>query len=299
MKYINLFFYETKHAFLGLKRHFLLSLSAIFAIMISLFLIVIFMTLGLHVDHFAQNVQSNLTIHVVLDLDIEDTNEISNIQQQIEMLSNVKEVRFSSKDEELALMVEEKGEAFSIYEGEDNPLANAFFVSIKDADSMQSVSARIEAIDGVASCSYGGTSVTSLIDMLNLIRKVGYAVAALLLLLTLYMIYNTIKTTIFARQEEILIMRAVGASNAFIRIPFEMEGIWLGLLGAIVPFCVVWLGYPKLYEIMNGYLFVRTFSLLPASSIFGIVGFGCLGLGAFIGWFASVLAVSKYVHVKR
>lgn len=109
---LNLALYELKYAFIGIKRHLLLCLSAISAITISLFLMATFLVVGIHVDHFATNVQSDLSIHVILDQDIVEDDQINAIEDQILELSNVDSVEFSDKENELELMIDEKGDAF-------------------------------------------------------------------------------------------------------------------------------------------------------------------------------------------
>ena len=95
-------------------------------------------------------------------------------------------VEFSSKDNELELMIKEKGSAFKAYRGDSNPLSNAFFVYLKDASNIRKTSAQIKKIDGVASTAFGGDSVTSLVEMLNMIQKIGLGLVALLVILSLY-----------------------------------------------------------------------------------------------------------------
>ena len=228
---LNLALYELKYAFIGIKRHLLLCLSAISAITISLFLMAAFLVVGIHVDHFATNVQSDLSIHVILDQDIVEDDQIDAIEDQILELSNVDSIEFSDKENELELMIDEKGDAFSIYKGEENPLSNAFFVYVQDEKQIQDTSEQIEQIEGVSSSAYGGSSVTQLINLLDMVRKVGYGVILLLLILSIYLIFNTIRTTIFSRQEEIIIMRQVGGTNAFIKRPFEVQGVLIGFFG--------------------------------------------------------------------
>lgn len=296
---LNLFKYELKYAFVGIKRHLLLCFSAISAVTISLFLIAAFFVLGLHVDHFASNVQGDLSIHVILDLNVEDEADLDEIAEEIQAIGNVDRVEFSSKDDELELMIEEKGDAFSIYRGEENPLSNAYFVYVKDANEIAQTSSEIEEIDGVDSCAYGGSSVTELIDLLEMVRKVGYGVIVLLLLLSIYLIYNTIRTTIYSRQQEIIIMRQVGGTNGFIKRPFEVQGILIGLFGAAIPVLLLYFGYPRLYEALDGMLFASMFSLLEPNDILWRVGLMIVAVGVLIGGFASFWAVTKYLKIKR
>lgn len=296
---LNLALYELKYAFIGIKRHLLLCLSAISAITISLFLMAAFLVVGIHVDHFATNVQSDLSIHVILDQDIVEDDQINAIEDQILELSNVDSIEFSDKENELELMIDEKGDAFSIYKGEENPLSNAFFVYVQDKKHIQDTSEQIEQIEGVSSSAYGGSSVTQLINLLDMVRKVGYGVILLLLILSIYLIFNTIRTTIFSRQEEIIIMRQVGGTNAFIKRPFEVQGVLIGLFGSLLPVAALYFGYAKLYEVLEGQLFSNLFSLIEPNQIVWQVGLIITLIGLLIGGFASFWAVTKYLKVKR
>ena len=296
---LNLALYELKYAFIGIKRHLLLCLSAISAITISLFLMAAFLVVGIHVDHFATNVQSDLSIHVILDQDIVEDDQINAIEDQILELSNVDSVEFSDKENELELMIDEKGDAFSIYKGEENPLSNAFFVYVQDEKQIQDTSEQIEQIEGVSSSAYGGSSVTQLINLLDMVRKVGYGVILLRLILSIYLIFNTIRTTIFSRQEEIIIMRQVGGTNAFIKRPFEVQGVLIGLFGSLLPVAALYFGYAKLYEVLEGQLFSNLFSLIEPNQIVWQVGLIITLIGLLIGGFASFWAVTKYLKVKR
>lgn len=296
---LNLALYELKYAFIGIKRHLLLCLSAISAITISLFLMAAFLVVGIHVDHFATNVQSDLSIHVILDQDIVEDDQIGAIEDQILELSNVDSVEFSDKENELELMIDEKGDAFSIYKGEENPLSNAFFVYVQDEKHIQDTSEQIEQIEGVSSSAYGGSSVTQLINLLDMVRKVGYGVILLLLILSIYLIFNTIRTTIFSRQEEIIIMRQVGGTNAFIKRPFEVQGVLIGFFGSLLPVAALYFGYAKLYEVLEGQLFSNLFSLIEPNQIVWQVGLIITLIGLLIGGFASFWAVTKYLKVKR
>lgn len=296
---LNLALYELKYAFIGIKRHLLLCLSAISAITISLFLMAAFLVVGIHVDHFATNVQSDLSIHVILDQDIVEDDQIDVIEDQILELSNVDSIEFSDKENELELMIDEKGDAFSIYKGEENPLSNAFFVYVQDEKQIQDTSEQIEQIEGVSSSAYGGSSVTQLINLLDMVRKVGYGVILLLLILSIYLIFNTIRTTIFSRHEEIIIMRQVGGTNAFIKRPFEVQGVFIGLFGSLLPVAALYFGYAKLYEVLEGQLFSNLFSLIEPNQIVWQVGLIITLIGLLIGGFASFWAVTKYLKVKR
>lgn len=299
IKGLRTFLYELKYAFVGMKRHIMLCFSAISAIGITLLLIGSVLIIGLHVNYFSNDVQKDLSIHVVLNEDIDDEASIEKVKADISKIKNVSKVEVSNKDNELELMIKEKGEAFKAYRGDANHLSNAFFVYVKNASSISKTSAQIRKIEGVSSTAFGGDSVTSLVEMLNMIQKIGLGIVALLILLSLYLIYNTIKTTIDSRSDEIMIMRTVGATNGFISNPFIVEGIFIGLLGSVVPYLLVHFGYEKLYESLNGKLFTPMFSLFKPSVIRFEVGLSIIFAGILIGGFASLFAARKYLKMKR
>lgn len=299
MTSIRTFLYELKYAFVGMKRNFMLCISAMSAITVTLFLVGCILVLGIHINYFSNDIKKDLSIHVILDDNIKSDDEIQKMESMIASLSNVSKVELSSADQELELMIKEKGEAFSVYRGENNPLSNAFFVYVKNADKIEKTSQKIENLVGVSSVAYGGSSVTDLVDMLSIVQKIGYGIVALLILLSLYLIFNTVKTTIDSRQDEIMIMRTVGATNGFINKPFIVQGIVIGLLGALLPFLALYFGYQALYTSFSGQIFTPLFTLFKPKYMYIRVG-GCIFLmGILIGGFASFLATRKYLKMKR
>lgn len=299
MRGIRTFLYELKYAFIGIKRNFMLCMSAMSAITVTLLLVGCILVLGLHVNYFSSDIKKDLSIHVVLNDNITSDENLQSLQQEISKIKNVSKVELSSADNELELMIKEKGDAFAVYRGEDNPLSNAFFVYVKDAEKIEKTSDQIEKIDGVSSVAYGGSSVTSLVDMLSLVQKIGLGIVVLLAILSLYLIYNTIRTTIESRKDEIMIMRTVGATNGFVRNPFIVQGIVIGLIGALIPFLALYYGYQALYNSMDGQVFTPMFALFKPMYIYIRVGISILVSGILIGGFASFLAARKYLKMKR
>ena len=162
-------------------------------------------------------------------------------------------------------MIQEKGDIFSIYEGEDNPLNHAFFVSVNDSERIEMITNEILQLEMVEDAMYGGESITDLISLLNTIRFGIMVFMLLLSMLAIFLISNTIKMAIYSRNNEIMIMRNVGATNLFIKIPFMIEGMIIGLIGAIIPCILTFFGYRYLYQMMDGQLFTNVFALQPIS----------------------------------
>lgn len=287
--------YEIKNTFIGMRSHWVLCVSSVMTVMISLGLISIFTLLGVHVDQFSSNIAGDLAIHVVLNPEVESPSKIDSIQLKLQDLDNVNIVRYSNKDQELEVMIEEKGEVFSQYRGEENPLANAFYVTVFNEDRIAETTRVIRTIDGVATATYGGQSVVEMIQLLGFFRTFSAILIVLLILLSLYLIYNTIRVTIYSRQVEISIMKSVGATSTFIRVPFELEGVMIGFLGSIVPTVMVWYVYPRIYEQMNGQFLMGAFSLLSPDFIVPFTLLCLPVLGMLIGGCASSYATWRYL----
>lgn len=297
-KYFSMFFYELRFALMSIKHNLLMSVSAMSAVAISLILVAVFAVGGFHILSFSQNAKDEMAIHVIYD-DALSLDQEKAIQKQIDKLENVSKTEFSNKDNELDMMIQEKGSSFGIYKGADNPLNDALFVYVKNPDLIKETAAEIENISGIYSSAYGGSSVARFLSLLKTVQIGGAVVILLLMLLCLYLIYSTIKAAVESRKDEIAIMRQVGATNTFIYVPFEMEGIIIGLLGAALPFILSAFIYPSIYNNLNGKLFANVFPLMPVSNMLLIMGFLLFGSGIILGAFAAFLAVRKYLNQTR
>ena len=224
-----------KTAFLSIFRHLAMSLSAISAVTVTLVLFAVFLIIAGNVSLFANNIENDVSIHVVLKENIEKQKDIEQAEQEIKQINGVRRVKFSDKDAELELMIKERGEELEMYRGKENPLSNAFFVYVNNADNVEKVTEEIKKLDFVSDAVYGGSSVKQMVQIINMVRTGGSIGVLLLTLLALFLISNTIKMTIYARNTEISIMRNVGAANWYIKVPFMLEGMIIGLLGSILP----------------------------------------------------------------
>ena len=288
--------YHLKQAGRSFFRHLAMSLSAA---TVTLTLLALFLALAGNVSLFAGNIESGLQIHVVLKPEVESEDELRAAGETLSEMDNVAAAVLSDKDAELELMIKEKGEAFAMYRGEDNPLSNAFFVTVEDPDQIAQTTDAISQLEIVSDAVYGGTSVSSLIHLLNMIRQGGMVFVILLFLLTGYLISNTIKTTIYARSEEIAIMRNVGASNHFIKVPFMMEGVLIGLVGAVIPCILTYFGYAWFYDLIGGRLFTELFALQPVWPFTLWICLGLIASGVVIGMLGSFLSTTRYLRWKR
>ena len=283
-----------KTALQNIWRNGVMSFSSIFAVTITLILIGVIGVLALNVQDMSSNIEEGVRIYVKLDRDI-DTNKELAVGDEIKA---IKTVTFFTKDQELDKLIEKQGkEGAQLFESyrEDNPLGAAYEVEAKDPSKLASISKKISDIIGVKTVNYGGESTQDMVKTLQTIQTGGTIFIVGLAIVALFMIANTIKITITARQTEISIMRMVGASNWYIRIPFMLEGMLIGLVGAIIPIIVLVYGYGMIYDYAGGMLmsamlalkepmpFIRDFSLILAA------------LGAGVGLIGSFVSIRRFL----
>ena len=292
---------HTVTAIKNIWRNGVMSISSIFSVTITLVIIGVIGVMAVCINDMTYQVENNLTIHVKMEREVVQE-DIDAVFVELKGLDHVKKVTYSSKAEELQKLIEsfgEDGEIFNSpeYQGEGNPLGDAFIVEAKDASYLDKIAKKIENIEGVNKVNYGGQNTMDLVNSLEMIRNFGSIFILGLALITLFMISNTIKITITSRSTEIAIMRMVGASNWFIRIPFMIEGVLIGILGAIVPVAAIGFGYYYLYNMtLNGTSFALNLIQFRDPYPFILYFGGILaGLGAFVGLVGSFMSVRKFL----
>ena len=188
-------------------------------------------------------------------------------------------------------------EVMSTWNEEDNPLKDTFQVKVKNVERISNTAKRIERLDKVSSVKYGEGMVDNLIEAFEAAKKVSYGLVIALILVTVFLIINTIKLTIFSRKREISIMRLVGASNFTIKTPFIIEGMVLGLFGSIIPILTICFGYVALYNHFNGYLYSKMITLIEPEPFIYMVSGIVLIIGIIVGMIGSASAVRKYLKI--
>ncbi|HKL11043.1 MAG TPA: permease-like cell division protein FtsX, partial [Clostridia bacterium] len=199
----------------------------------------------------------------------------------------------------LEKMREKWGDQAFLLEGlESNPLPNSIIIYVKDIAYSDSIVEEVSGIGGIEEVKYYNDIVQKLLSIANFIRLLGLVVIAILVFLSIFIIGNTIKLTVAARKREINIMKYVGATNWFIRWPFFIEGMVLGLLGAVVSLAIVYFGYTYIYNAVSNqiYMLLTTY-IVPMNAIIRdmMVIFAVLGMG--IGALGSILSMRKYLKV--
>lgn len=299
IKSLRLLPYQIRSATQGLMRHSTTAFSAISAVSMTLILMALFMLLTGNISSFTRNIESDFRIHVSIDA-LQDEAGIEVLRGKVEEIPGVKTVTFSSKDEELAKLKAENEDIFGMYEeGEANPLRDIFIIETQTPDDIETVTATLNEMEGINKAEYGGDGVSTMISFFKALRNGGFIFVAALSLLAVFLISNTIKMTIYARNTEIGIMRNVGATNGFIRVPFIVEGLIIGLIGSLIPVALTYFGYAYLYHVLDGHFLSSMFVMQkvhPFASYICVILMVC---GMLVGTIGSFLAVSKYLRWKR
>ena len=301
MRAIRIFFRSISESFKSVFRNFSLSLASISCITITLILVGFSMILSFNVNNFTSEIEKDLNIVIFLDRDVDDK-DIEQVKNEILRIENVneKELVFNSKNDVKESMQEESEifeSVLSNYTEETNPLQDTYLVKVDNIELIGETADRIKKIDHVDIVKYGEGAVEELVKIFDIVKNVTYVVVIALVVVTAFLITNTIKITIQSRKREIEIRRLVGASNAFIRQPFFFEGIILGVLGSIIPVLVCCVGYKYLFDKLGGQLFTAIIKLVSPNSIIYLIMVVLVAVGALVGAFGSYLSVRKYLKI--
>ena len=300
MRAIRILGRNIRDSFKSVFRNFSLSLASIICIIITLMVVSIAMILSFNVNNFTKAVEKDMTIVVFLNRDV-SIERIEEIKDEIKVINNIESVSFQDKMEISEEMKDDSSDLGSLLEKYDdretNPLADTFHIKVTDINKIEEVAIELEKIEGIMSVKYGEGMVEQLVSVFDIVKRVSYAVVVALIIVTAFLISNTIKITIFSRKREIEIMRLVGASNLNIKIPFIFEGLFLGLFGSIIPILATIIGYEPIYKAFNGQVispFIQLIVPLPFTYFISLV---LVSIGILVGMFGSWRAVKKYLKI--
>ena len=297
MRAFRIFFRSIRDALKSVVRNFSLSFASIMCTTITLILVAVAVVAAANVNNATKLIEDELTIVTYLKKDVTEE-QIDNIKSEISSYKNVEEVTFKSKDE-WKLEMSEYDDSFKTVLDylDENPLMDSFVLKVNDVKKLSETSEYIKAINGVDTVKYGEGMVEQVISVFDIVQKIVVVVVIALVVVTSFLISNTIKLTIFSRRNEIEIMRLVGASNITIKLPFLFEGFIIGLIGSIIPVCITIYGYVILYSRMHGKLLSNMIMLIKPYPFVFWVSLIVVAIGALVGMYGSIKAVRKYLKV--
>ncbi len=286
---------HVRESFKSIRRNSWMTFASVSAVTVTLLLVGVFIVIMMNLNQLGKNIENDVEIKVVAD-PAADKAIIEELVEKVRSTDGVLEVVYSSRDAELDKMIKSFGDELSLYK-QSNPLGDALYVKAKDPQQTATIAKKIDTYDYTYDVVYGEEKVEKLFGILNMSRNVGLVLILALLFTAMFLISNTIRITIVARRTEIEIMKLVGATNNFVRIPFVLEGMWLGILGAIAPMLIISISYYKLFELLEPKLQGELFQLLNTTPfIFQLNGL-ILFMGIFIGVWGSFMSVRKFLKV--
>jgi cell division transport system permease protein len=281
----------------SMQRNFTMTFASVILVSLTLLVVGFIGLIAMNTSYITNNVLKTLTINVYVS-NTATEEEIKMIEQEIVKIDGVNTVEYSSKEQELALLSDELGndQIVEFYSGDANPLESVYIVTVDDAElDMAVVAEQIKLIPNVTDVKYGGGGATdNFIATMLFIQKISIVIALLLIFVSMFIIINTIKLTITARRDEIEIMRLVGATKMYIRLPFMFEGLIIGLIGGIMGALFLMIGYDQVLSVQLMMPFKSSLLKINDVVLFLIIGLPLCGM--IIGSFSSYLATIKYLN---
>ena len=288
--------YLLKEGFRGIFLHGFMSFAAICVTVACLVIVGSFSILAYNLDVMVEELNQTSEILVYVDSELSDA-EARSIGTKINLLDNVLQSTFVSREEALEdFIADHDGDtAFSGVQASD--LRHRYVVALEDNTKMKQTDEQLKQLPGVAKTNAAYELAEGFSTIQDVLHMVSVAVIAVLLVVSLLIISNTVKLAMYDRKDEIAIMKMVGATNAFIRLPFQVEGFTLGMIGAVLAFGLEWVGYDYLIQRIGSVDSLQLFSfvsfqelLIPMVIVFG-------GAGVFVGLVGSGTAIRKFMDV--
>ncbi|MBQ3193438.1 MAG: permease-like cell division protein FtsX [Oscillospiraceae bacterium] len=288
--------YLLKEGFKGIFTHGFMSFAAVCVTVACLVIVGSFSILAYNLDEMVEDLNKTSEILVYIDSDLSDA-EARSIGTKINLLDNVLQSTFVSREEALEdFIADHDGDsAFSGVQASD--LRHRYVVTLEDNLRMKQTDEQLKQLPGVAKTNAAYELAEGFSTIQSVLHIVSAAVIAVLLVVSLLIISNTVKLAMYDRKDEIAIMKMVGATNAFIRLPFQVEGFTLGMIGAVLAFGLEWVGYDALIQKVNGVDSLQLFTFVPFQELLipMAIVFGAAGM--FVGIVGSWTSIRKFMDV--
>ena len=288
--------YLLKEGFKGIFTHGFMSFAAVCVTVACLVIVGSFSILAYNLDEMVEDLNKTSEILVYVDSDLSDA-EARSIGTKINTLDNILQATFVSREEALEdFIADHDGDsAFSGVQASD--LRHRYVVSLEDNLLMKQTDEQLKQIPGVAKTDAAYELAEGFTTIQSVLHIVSAAVIAVLLVVSLLIISNTVKLAMYDRKDEIAIMKMVGATNGFIRLPFIVEGFSLGMMGAILAFGLEWVGYDALVQRIGGVDSLQLFTFVPFQELLipMAIVFGAAGM--FVGIVGSWTSIRKFMDV--
>ena len=288
--------YLIKEGFRGVFKHGFMTFASVTIMVACLVIMGCFSLLSLNIDALIRKVESQNEIVAYVDesLSVEDAQAI---QAEIERVPNIRQVEFVTREEAMEKFAEEHGTVNYFSNLDSSVFRHRFIIYIEDISLMEDTLANIEKVPGIADTNAYPELAKSFVTVRNVVSAVSLVLVVILLVISVFIISNTIKLTSFGRREEIAIMKMVGANNAFIRFPYVVEGLTVGIMGSVIAFLIQWGIYVLVSDKVMASIAGSFMEVIPYNTLMLPVGMVFLAIGLIVGAFGGNIAIRNYLKV--
>ena len=293
--------YLIREGFRSIKTHSFMSFASVTIIMACLIIMGSVTLLSFNIDALIKDLESQNEVVAFVDESISDPEQAAALESSMLMVGNVESVEFVSREEAMEAFMSKYDD--NLREGIDAAVfRHRFVIHLTDIALMEETKAALERVPGIAKVNAHLEYASAFVTLRNIVSVVSLILTVILVFVSVFIMSNTIKLTTFGRREEIAIMKMVGATNSFIRLPFVIEGLVLGLLGGLLGFVAEW----GLYSLLTGRVMGTVTGSILSESFIRLIPFRQVALpvliiyvaiGVFVGVFGGVNAIRNYLKV--
>ena len=291
--------YLTREGFRNIWVNRLMSLASVTVLMACLIIIGVGSMLYFNINSLLDIVEGQNVVMVYIE---DGTSELdtTNIGVEIKNIENVEDCIFIPKEDAFQKQIEEMGSDSAIFEGfTESPLPDAYKVSVKDLSRYNETVGKIESLDHILKIRENSDLATKLVSVRQAVTLVSAGLVIMLFLVALFIISNTIRITMYSRKLEINIMKAVGATNSFIRWPFLIEGVLLGLISSVISILILWGVYQLIIYAFSSVIADFGFGFVPFLDYIWYIFAAFIVIGVFTGTIGSMVSMNKYLKEQR
>lgn len=280
------------------SKNWLMSLASTFIVIASLLVLGIYLLFSMNINYVAKQLESECEIRAWVDESIEpDTSEMKDIENKLKSIDNVDDVDFFSNEKALDEYAKDLGDDAAVLDGleGDNPLRDSFKITLVDLSMADSTALKVSEVEGIAKVSDNQSSMNKLVNATKIVKNLSFWFMIFLSAIAVFIISNTIKITLFARRRDINIMKYLGATNSFISWPYIIEGIVIGLVGALISLVAVILGYN--YFLSMDFTLFGTIRFCSLTDVILLLLAWLVGIGVLLGAAGSAVSIRRHLRV--
>lgn len=280
----------------GVIRNRVMSIASIGTVAATLFIFGMVLMMTANLNRMVDSVGDQIEVKVYLKKDISAENKKA-VEPILKNMPNIREVKFETKEKALENVKKQLGEQSDLADGleKNNPLPESYVVKVDNPENVKKVSQSISKINGVEKVNDGKETVAKIMRVNNMFQLASVVLMVVFGAVALFLISNTIKLTVYARKKEIGIMKYIGATDWFIRWPFIIEGILLGLIGSLVSIILLSIAYKYMASGISSLLLL--FTPVPFGQMIGSLSWKFIILGVIIGGFGSLISLRRFLRV--